>query len=86
LPQVAIGTVHHNNGDFSQALNFYQQSIDILEKARAAVRIEEFKTKLADQSSNVYQVTAALSLKLNRCLSGGAVFAPRRKLIKRYEA
>jgi CHAT domain-containing protein len=47
--------VFDQRGDYRSALDFYRQSIEAREKIRTAARLEEFKTKLAEQATDIYE-------------------------------
>ncbi|MCP5088921.1 MAG: hypothetical protein GY952_19230, partial [Rhodobacteraceae bacterium] len=49
-----------------QGLEFYQQSLAVRERLRAAAGIEEFKISIAEQSVDVYQQAILLLMKMNQ--------------------
>jgi CHAT domain-containing protein/Tfp pilus assembly protein PilF len=49
-----VGNALEQQGDLRQALDFYEQAITASEDARAAARLEEFKTSLADSVATTY--------------------------------
>jgi CHAT domain-containing protein len=61
-----IGLVYDSWNMPEQALDYYYQSIEVLESMRTSARLEEFRISLAQQSSVVYQRAILLNLRLKR--------------------
>lgn len=61
-----IGLLHEEQGLLEKAADYYQQAIEVQEKVRTEARLEEFKTKLAEQSINVYARAIQLNMRLGR--------------------
>lgn len=56
-----LGFLREKQGDLEAAGVLYEQAIDARERVRAAARVEEFKTEVADESAGLY--TRAILLK-----------------------
>jgi len=61
-----IARIHESQGRLQPALDAYQQAIAIEETVRAGGQTEEIKTALAERSSDVYQRTGRLLVRLGR--------------------
>src|SRR5262249_33978672 len=61
-----IGLVYDSWNKPEQALDYYYQSIEVLESMRTSARLEEFRISLAQQSAVVYQRAILLNFRLKR--------------------
>jgi len=60
-----LGLVFDARGNYSEALNYYRDALNLMDQIQAAARIGEFRINIASQSASLYQRAILLEIRLH---------------------